>query len=54
MSSVEEHLATRRAAGLFDFSFMGLYEFYGKAALQALQTRNLDDLARARSSTRCS
>ena len=42
MSSVEEHLATRRAAGLFDFSFMGLYEFYEKAELQALQTRNLD------------
>jgi glycine cleavage system aminomethyltransferase T len=44
MSAVEEHLATRRAAGLFDFSFMGLYEFYEKAELQALQTRNLDDL----------
>jgi aminomethyltransferase len=42
VSSVEEHLATRRAAGLFDFSFMGLYEFYDKAGLQALQTRNLD------------
>ena len=42
MSSVEEHLATRRAAGLFDFSFMGLYEFYEKTELQALQTRNLD------------
>jgi len=23
----EQHLATRRAAGLFDFSFMVLYEF---------------------------
>ena len=42
MSSVEEHLSTRRAAGLFDFSFMGLYEFYKKTELQALQTRNLD------------
>jgi len=42
MSAVEEHLATRRAAGLFDFSFMGLYEFYEKPELQALQTRNLD------------
>ena len=42
MSSVEEHLATRRAAGLFDFSFMGLYEFREKTQLQALQTRNLD------------
>jgi aminomethyltransferase len=42
VSSVEEHLATRRAAGLFDFSFMGLYEFYEKTELQALQTRELD------------
>jgi aminomethyltransferase len=40
-----EHLATRRAAGLFDFSFMGLYEFPDKSALQRLQTRNLDALA---------
>jgi aminomethyltransferase len=37
----EEHLATRGAAGLFDFSFMGLYEFSGSAALQRLQTRDL-------------
>lgn len=38
-----EHLATRGAAGLFDFSFMGLAEFagvHGCAALQQLQTRN--------------
>jgi aminomethyltransferase len=45
MSAVEEHLATRRAAGLFDFSFMGLHEFHGKRELQSLQTRNLDALA---------
>lgn len=45
MSSVEEHLATRRSAGLFDFSFMGLYEFHGKEELRLLQTRNLDALA---------
>ena len=46
MSAVVEHLATRRAAGLFDFSFMGLYEFQGKekSELQSLQTRNLDAL----------
>jgi glycine cleavage system aminomethyltransferase T len=44
VSSVEEHLATRRSAGLFDFSFMGLCEFHGKTELQALQTRNLDAL----------
>lgn len=45
MSAAEEHLATRRAAGLFDFSFMGLYEFQEKSELQSLQTRNLDALA---------
>ena len=44
MNPREEHLATRRAAGLFDFSFMGLYEFLGKSELQALQTRDLDAL----------
>lgn len=44
MSPVEEHLATRRSAGLFDFSFMGLYEFEDKAELQRLQTRELDSL----------
>jgi aminomethyltransferase len=44
VSAVEEHLATRRAAGLFDFSFMGLYEFRGKSELQPLQTRDLDAL----------
>lgn len=41
MSAVEEHLATRRSAGLFDFSFMGLYEFSDAAPLQRLQTRDL-------------
>lgn len=45
MTAFVEHLATRRAAGLFDFSFMGLYEFPEKSALQRLQTRNLDVLA---------
>ncbi len=44
MSSVEEHLATRRAAGLFDFSFMGLFEFSGTAALERLQSRRLSDI----------
>jgi glycine cleavage system aminomethyltransferase T len=38
---VDEHLATRRAAGLFDFSFMGLYEF--ERAVPA-QTRDLEAL----------
>ena len=45
MSSVEEHLATRRAAGLFDFSFMGLYEFPDIASAQRVQTRPLAALA---------
>jgi aminomethyltransferase len=40
----EEHLATRRAAGVFDFSFMGLFEFSGTAALDRLQSRRLSDL----------
>ena len=42
------HLATRRSAGLFDFSFMGLYEFADAAALQPLQSRNLARLAPGR------
>jgi aminomethyltransferase len=44
----DEHLATRRAAGLFDFSFMGLFEFSRLASVQALQTRNLNELSPAR------
>lgn len=48
MSAADEHLATRASAGLFDFSFMGLYEFHGKSELQALQTRNLDAIAPGR------
>ncbi len=44
MTPREQHLATRGAAGLFDFSFMGLYEFPSEAALQRLQSRNLQDL----------
>lgn len=44
----DEHLATRRRAGLFDFSFMGLYEFAGPQPLQRLQSRNLARLAPGR------
>ncbi len=44
MNAREEHLATRRAAGLFDFSFMGLYEFHEKSSIQRLQTRDLSAL----------
>jgi aminomethyltransferase len=42
--AVEEHLATRRSCGLFDFSFMGHFEIAGEGArafLDRLQTRNL-------------
>lgn len=42
-----EHMATRRAAGLFDFSFMACFEITGNdslAFLHRLQTRNLDAL----------
>jgi len=45
VTAIAEHLATRESAGLFDFSFMGLYEFQGKSELQPLQTRNIDALA---------
>lgn len=44
MNPREEHLATRRAAGLFDFSFMGLFEFSGTATLRDLQSRSLAGL----------
>ncbi|MEP6677953.1 MAG: aminomethyltransferase family protein, partial [Betaproteobacteria bacterium] len=47
----DEHLATRRRAGLFDFSFMGGWEVFGRGALaflHRLQTRNLNLLARGR------
>jgi aminomethyltransferase len=48
VSAAEEHLATRRAAGLFDFSFMGLYEFREKTSIQRLQTRDLSALETGR------
>jgi glycine cleavage system aminomethyltransferase T len=48
VSSVEEHLATRSHAGLFDFSFMGLYEFPDGNHLRGLQTRRLEHLADGR------
>lgn len=46
--AVEEHLATRRACGLFDFSFMGQFAIAGPDArrfLERLQTRNPASLA---------
>jgi len=49
--AAEEHLATRRACGLFDFSFMGHFEIAGEGArafLDRLQTRNLALLAPGR------
>ena len=45
MNAAEQHLATRRAAGFFDFSFMSLCEFSGSASLEHLQTRALDRVA---------
>lgn len=45
MSPSEQHLATRSAAGLFDFSFMGLFEFSSEKALSRLQTRDLGAMA---------
>ena len=44
MNAAEQHLATRRSAGLFDFSFMGLYEFRGTTALARAQSRDLSEL----------
>lgn len=41
MSAREQHLATRRAAGLFDFSFMGLYEL---SSVDGVQSRDLAGL----------
>jgi aminomethyltransferase len=49
--AVEEHLATRRSCGLFDFSFMGHFEIAGEGArafLDRLQTRSLALLAPGR------
>jgi len=49
--AAEEHLATRRACGLFDFSFMGHFEVAGagaRAFLDRLQTRNLSTLTPGR------
>jgi len=46
-----EHLATRTSAGLFDFSFMSLFEISGaqaRAYLERVQTRNLSQLAPGR------
>lgn len=47
MNPIQEHLATRRAAGLFDFSFMSLCELAGSGAaalLEHLQTRSIGAL----------
>jgi aminomethyltransferase len=46
-NSREEHLATRRSCGLFDFSFMGCAEIAGREGLSFIdyaQTRRLDSL----------
>jgi glycine cleavage system aminomethyltransferase T len=41
VSAAEEHLATRNAAGLFDFSFMGHYEL---SCVEGVQSRDLSSL----------
>jgi aminomethyltransferase len=41
MSAREQHFATRRAAGLFDFSFMGHYEL---SSVRGVQSRDLEHL----------
>ena len=49
--AIDGHLATRGAAGLFDFSFMGHFEICGPGAgdfLERVQTRNLACLAPGR------
>lgn len=46
MSAIEQHLQTRRAAGLFDFSFMGLYEFAETGTIERVQTRDVSSIAR--------
>ena len=49
--AAEEHLATRRSCGLFDFSFMSHLEVAGansRAFLDRIQTRNLAQLAPGR------
>ncbi|HLX27792.1 MAG TPA: aminomethyltransferase family protein [Casimicrobiaceae bacterium] len=46
-SAIDEHLATRRGVGLFDFSFMGWWEIAGsdaRAYLERLQTRDPEAL----------
>lgn len=42
MNPAEQHVATRQAAGLFDFSFMGLYEFQGPPPGQTRDLSNLE------------
>ena len=51
VNAIQQHLATRRAAGLFDFSFMSLIEVDGIAArafLDHAQTRSLAGLESGR------
>jgi len=42
VSARDQHLATRRAAGLFDFSFMGLYELPGVTGVQSRDLSGLE------------
>ena len=46
MDAIEQHLQTRRAAGLFDFSFMGLYELADARAAARVQSRDVAAIER--------
>ncbi len=45
---IQEHLAVRRAAGLFDVSHMGEVEVSGPRALSLLQNITCNDVSRLR------
>src|SRR3989338_625120 len=45
-SVIEEHLAVREAAGLFDVSHMGEIEIRGRAALDLVQKVTCNDVSR--------
>ena len=45
-SIVEEHLATRQGAGLFDVSHMGKFYIHGEKTLKFLQKVTINDVSR--------
>jgi len=46
VTPIEQHLQTRRAAGLFDFSFLGLYELASAEDAARVQTRDVAAIGR--------